>query len=66
MAEDDVNLLAQLKSGERIKVMLNAGLSLEHEEKLGSCIDGIGFYCTEILFMLQSGFLLEEEQVAQY
>lgn len=27
LAEDDVNLPAQLKSGERIKVMLNAGLS---------------------------------------
>lgn len=32
LAEDDVNLPAQLKSGERIKVMLNAGLSPEHEE----------------------------------
>ncbi|HFI9627572.1 TPA: phosphoenolpyruvate--protein phosphotransferase [Shigella flexneri] len=66
LAEDDVNLPAQLKSGERIKVMLNAGLSPEHEEKLGSCIDGIGLYRTEIPFMLQSGFPSEEEQVAQY
>lgn len=32
LAEDDVNLPAQLKSGERVKVMLNAGLSPEHEE----------------------------------
>jgi len=66
LAEDDVNLAAQLKSGERIKVMLNAGLSPEHEEKLGSRIDGIGLYRTEIPFMLQSGFPSEEEQVAQY
>ncbi|HGY6175045.1 TPA: phosphoenolpyruvate--protein phosphotransferase [Escherichia coli] len=66
LAEDDVNLPAQLKSGERIKVMLNAGLSPEHEEKLGSHIDGIGLYRTEIPFMLQSGFPSEEEQVAQY
>ncbi len=65
LAEDDVNLPAQLKSGERIKVMLNAGLSPEHE-KLGSRIDGIGLYRTEIPFMLQSGFPSEEEQVAQY
>ncbi len=36
--------------------MLNAGLSPEHEEKLGSRIDGIGLYRTEIPFMLQSGF----------
>ena len=66
LAEDDVNLAAQLKSGERIRVMLNAGLSPEHEEKLGSRIDGIGLYRTEIPFMLQSGFPSEEEQVAQY
>ncbi|EGD3988075.1 phosphoenolpyruvate--protein phosphotransferase [Salmonella enterica] len=66
LAEDDVNLPAQLKSGERVKVMLNAGLSPEHEEKLGSRIDGIGLYRTEIPFMLQSGFPSEEEQVAQY
>ena len=66
LAEDDVNQPAQLKSGERVKVMLNAGLSPEHEEKLGSRIDGIGLYRTEIPFMLQSGFPSEEEQVAQY
>ncbi|MGP3590756.1 phosphoenolpyruvate--protein phosphotransferase [Vagococcus sp. WN89Y] len=66
LAEDDVNLPALLKSGERIKVMLNAGLSPQHEETLGSRIDGIGLYRTEIPFMLQSGFPSEEEQVAQY
>lgn len=66
IAEDDAESPAQLKSGERIQVMLNAGLSPEHEEKLGSRIDGIGLYRTEIPFMLQSGFPSEEEQVAQY
>ncbi|WP_455425590.1 phosphoenolpyruvate--protein phosphotransferase [Dryocola sp. LX212] len=66
IAEDDVDLPAALKSGERVQVMLNAGLSPEHEEKLGSRIDGIGLYRTEIPFMLQSGFPSEEEQVAQY
>jgi signal transduction protein with GAF and PtsI domain len=62
LAEDDVNLPAQLKSGERVKVMLNAGLSPEHEEKLGSRIDGIGLYRTEIPFMLQSGFPLKRSR----
>ncbi|MDT3413598.1 UNVERIFIED_ORG: signal transduction protein with GAF and PtsI domain [Atlantibacter sp. SORGH_AS 304] len=66
LAEDDVNLEARLSSGERVKVMLNAGLSPAHEEKLGKRIDGIGLYRTEIPFMLQSGFPSEEEQVAQY
>ncbi|MBU4680660.1 phosphoenolpyruvate--protein phosphotransferase [Cedecea davisae] len=66
LAEDDVDQPAALKSGERVQVMLNAGLSPEHEEQLGSRIDGIGLYRTEIPFMLQSGFPSEEEQVAQY
>ncbi|EPK6502158.1 phosphoenolpyruvate--protein phosphotransferase [Klebsiella aerogenes] len=66
LAEDDLERASELKSGERVKVMLNAGLSPEHEEKLGSFIDGIGLYHTEIPFMLQSGFPSEEEQVAQY
>lgn len=66
LVEDDVNSPAALKSGERVQVMLNAGLSPEHEQLLGSRIDGIGLYRTEIPFMLQSGFPSEEEQVAQY
>ena len=66
LAEGDVERPAELKSGERVKVMLNAGLSPEHEQKLGRRIDGIGLYRTEIPFMLQSGFPSEEEQVAQY
>lgn len=66
LAEDDLEHTSELKSGERVKVMLNAGLSLEHEEKLGNFIDGIGLYRTESPFMLQSGFPSEEEQVAQY
>ncbi|HCQ8453805.1 TPA: phosphoenolpyruvate--protein phosphotransferase [Klebsiella oxytoca] len=66
LAEDDLERASELKSGERVKVMLNAGLSPEHEEKLGNFVDGIGLYRTEIPFMLQSGFPSEEEQVAQY
>ncbi|WP_370558170.1 phosphoenolpyruvate--protein phosphotransferase [Edwardsiella tarda] len=57
---------AQLRSGERISVLLNAGLSAEHEQRLEGCVDGVGLYRTEIPFMLQSGFPSEEEQVAQY
>ncbi|WP_151993253.1 phosphoenolpyruvate--protein phosphotransferase [Buttiauxella massiliensis] len=66
LVEDGVDSPAVLKSGERVQVMLNAGLSPEHEQQLGSRIDGIGLYRTEIPFMLQSGFPSEEEQVAQY
>ncbi|CNE85579.1 phosphoenolpyruvate--protein phosphotransferase [Yersinia nurmii] len=66
LAEDDVEQPAELKSGERIQVLLNAGLSPEHEQLLGGRVDGVGLYRTEIPFMLQSGFPSEEEQVAQY
>lgn len=66
LAEDDVEQPAALKSGERLQVMLNAGLSPEHEQLLGGRVDGVGLYRTEIPFMLQSGFPSEEEQVAQY
>ena len=66
LAEDDVEQLAELKSGERIQVMLNAGLSAEHEQAMDNWVDGIGLYRTEIPFMLQNGFPSEEEQVAQY
>ncbi|ARJ44267.1 phosphoenolpyruvate--protein phosphotransferase PtsP [Pantoea alhagi] len=66
LAEDDVEQIARLKSGERIQVMLNAGLSAEHEQAMDNWVDGIGLYRTEIPFMLQNGFPSEEEQVAQY
>ncbi|WP_312828657.1 phosphoenolpyruvate--protein phosphotransferase [Pantoea anthophila] len=66
MAEGVVDQPGELKSGERVQVMLNAGLSPEHEQALGSWVDGIGLYRTEIPFMLQNGFPSEEEQVAQY
>ncbi|GBU14272.1 phosphotransferase system enzyme I PtsP [Enterobacterales bacterium] len=65
-AEDDVEEPAAMKSGERVQVMLNAGLSADHEKLFGSRVDGVGLYRTEIPFMLQSGFPSEEEQVAQY
>jgi phosphotransferase system enzyme I (PtsP) len=66
LAEDVVERPATLKSGEPVKVMLNAGLSAEHEQAQGGRVDGVGLYRTEIPFMLQNGFPSEEEQVAQY
>lgn len=66
LAEDDMEQPAVLKSGERIQVMLNAGLSTEYKQRLDNRVDGIGLYRTEIPFMLQNGFPSEEEKVAQY
>jgi len=66
IAEGLVEQPGELKSGEPVKVMLNAGLSAGHDQVLGTRVDGVGLYRTEIPFMLQSGFPSEEEQVAQY
>ncbi len=66
LAEDDLQRASELKSGERVKVMLNAGLSPEHEEKLGSFVDGIGLYRTGNSLYAAERLPSEEEQVAQY
>ncbi|WJV54944.1 phosphoenolpyruvate--protein phosphotransferase [Prodigiosinella aquatilis] len=66
LTEDDMDRPAMLKSGERVNVMLNAGLSAEHEKHFINQVDGVGLYRTEIPFMLQNGFPSEEEQMAQY
>ncbi len=66
LADDDVAQPSELKSGERIKIMLNAGLSADHEKMLGGHVDGVGLYRTELPFMLQNGFPSEDEQVVQY
>lgn len=66
LAEDDMERPAVLQSGERIQVMLNAGLSAEHEKRFINQVDGVGLYRTEVPFMLQSGFPSEDEQMAQY
>lgn len=42
LAEDVVEYPAALKSGEAVKVMLNAGLSAEHEKASGNRVDGVG------------------------
>jgi len=56
LAEDDVERPAQLRSGERIQVMLNTNVGTEHEQLLDGRVDVVGLYRTEIPFMLQSGF----------
>lgn len=65
-AEGVAEQAGELKSGERVTIMLNAGLSAELELTQESWVDGIGLYRTEVPFMLQSGFPSEDEQVAQY
>ncbi|MBD1229170.1 phosphoenolpyruvate--protein phosphotransferase [Xenorhabdus griffiniae] len=66
LAEYEQQKQARLKSGERVLVQLNAGLSLKHERQIEDNIDGIGLYRTEIPFMLHSGFPSEDEQKNRY
>lgn len=66
LAEYYMQRPAVLKSGERMQVMLNAGLSAEHEQRFINLVDGVGLYRTEVPFVLQSGFPSEDEQMAQY
>ncbi|WP_446469937.1 phosphoenolpyruvate--protein phosphotransferase [Xenorhabdus stockiae] len=66
LAEGGQQQKARLKSGERVRVQLNAGLSLKYEQQIGDSIDGVGLYRTEIPFMLHSGFPSEDEQRNRY
>ena len=52
--------------GQRIELMLNAGLSGESHLVPNQAVDGIGLYRTEISFLMQQRFPSEEEQVALY
>lgn len=57
---------AYTQDGERIEVLLNAGLSADTSIALNQGVDGVGLYRTEISFLLQHRFPSEEEQMLQY
>tara|TARA_Y100001956_G_scaffold77215_1_gene87283 strand:+ start:456 stop:2702 length:2247 start_codon:yes stop_codon:yes gene_type:complete len=52
--------------GQRIEIMLNAGLSADANIAVNQGVDGVGLYRTEISFLLQHRFPSEEEQTQQY
>ncbi|MDA0129750.1 phosphoenolpyruvate--protein phosphotransferase [Vibrio sp. MarTm2] len=54
------------RDGQRIEVMLNAGLSADANIAVNQGVDGVGLYRTEISFLLQHRFPSEEEQTQQY
>ncbi|MGF1751320.1 MULTISPECIES: phosphoenolpyruvate--protein phosphotransferase [Vibrio] len=66
MVEQTLDLSAATKDGQRIQVLLNAGLSADTSISLNKGVDGVGLYRTEISFLLQQQFPSEEEQVQQY
>lgn len=56
LAEDDVEQPAALKSGERIQVMLNAGLSPEHEQLLGGGLMVLVYIALKSLLCCKAAF----------
>ncbi|WP_162063398.1 phosphoenolpyruvate--protein phosphotransferase [Vibrio taketomensis] len=57
---------AQTSDGERVEVLLNAGLSADANIAVNQGVDGVGLYRTEISFLLQHRFPSEDEQAQQY
>ncbi|WGY47785.1 MULTISPECIES: phosphoenolpyruvate--protein phosphotransferase [unclassified Vibrio] len=54
------------EDGQRIELLLNAGLSADTNIAVNQGVDGVGLYRTEISFLLQHRFPSEEEQIQQY
>lgn len=54
------------QDGERIEILLNAGLSADTSISVNQGVDGVGLYRTEISFLIQPRFPSEEEQVQLY
>ncbi|MFV0574328.1 MAG: phosphoenolpyruvate--protein phosphotransferase [Vibrio sp.] len=57
---------AATQDGQRIELMLNAGLSVDTNIAINQGVDGVGLYRTEISFLLQNRFPSEEEQIQHY
>ncbi|WP_391089150.1 phosphoenolpyruvate--protein phosphotransferase [Vibrio sp. NH-UV-68] len=66
MVNSRIEQPAFTKDGQRIEVMLNAGLSADTNIAINLGVDGVGLYRTEISFLLQHRFPSEEEQTQQY
>jgi phosphotransferase system enzyme I (PtsP) len=64
--ESHVGLPSEMASGERVTLMVNAGLSSELMRTLGRAAEGVGLYRTEVPFLMRERFPTEEEQRAIY
>lgn len=60
------HLPAITKDHTEIRLMINAGLSLESENSVNPDSDGVGLFRTEIPFMMRQRFPTEQEQVELY
>lgn len=54
------------EDGQKVELMLNAGLTADTNMAISQGVDGVGLYRTEISFLLQHRFPSEEEQLLIY
>ncbi|MGL4205494.1 MAG: phosphoenolpyruvate--protein phosphotransferase [Aeromonadaceae bacterium] len=66
LVNTESHLPAETLDGERMSVLLNAGLNMDSESAVRDMADGIGLYRTEIPFMLHDSFPSEQEQTSRY
>ncbi|MGL5500331.1 MAG: phosphoenolpyruvate--protein phosphotransferase, partial [Plesiomonas shigelloides] len=63
---DDLDKPALTACGQRIEILLNAGLSADCHIAINQGVDGVGLYRTEVPFLLHGSFPSEDEQVSLY
>ncbi len=66
IVEQELTEPAFTQDGQRVELMLNAGLSADTNIAINQGVDGVGLYRTEISFLLQHRFPSEQEQTEQY
>ncbi|MBD1575346.1 phosphoenolpyruvate--protein phosphotransferase [Vibrio sp. S11_S32] len=66
LVEQELSKPAYTQDGQRVELMLNAGLSADTNIAINQGVDGVGLYRTEIAFLMQHGFPSEEEQTQNY
>ncbi|MDN4503834.1 phosphoenolpyruvate--protein phosphotransferase [Alteromonadaceae bacterium BrNp21-10] len=76
LADEEVELFRHLqkmadlpcvtKDGQEVKLLINAGMSMELENSQSDIDDGVGLYRTEVPFMLGERFPSEKEQIELY
>ena len=66
LVAQEAQLPSETQDGCPVSVLLNAGLSLDVDNCLMDCSDGVGLYRTEIPFMLHDSFPSEQEQTKRY
>ncbi|OHV09708.1 phosphoenolpyruvate--protein phosphotransferase [Kushneria phosphatilytica] len=64
--EGEQSLPAETRDGERIRLMVNTGLTAELSSTLSARVDGVGLYRTEVPFMMHQRFPSEQEQARLY